>query len=945
MSNIFIPASRTKSNIYLDLELFLDPATTDTVALKAEINKKISNWHKMLNADPRNKNKVSKAKEYLAREFTNLQGQADTARTEKLQSLRNDIKKAGRVGGINEIKLKKLKSTHRAFFSESTIEKECGGTIASDALASKFTPPKCPDSLVCPKKISFKEMESLVEDLSLIAGQPKNLYELLKSSPTDNREGLSARAKDMSGRAIKMPKNNLQADPLNRLSGKCINYFKDDPNRKNYDIALKRFPFDNLCAEEFHWNIDDKDNPVQWDVYQESIIKTVQLGFTPDEAEWLVYEYYCITNKCPDPIPKVEKNASPTATVDKPKIDWVESVTKNAGQFFESVKNWYSKVQQARLTSTRPPESPPPAKPDPFTAPPPTITPAKVSIHGTIPKDLQKTLDGIRKKFSQQKKPSTIYLNGLFEELDSMFVQYQTSPAEVLRNLTILRAEVAEKLGDLVYAENRLVLSRQCYRAVLDSMPQHAKAGSRLRAIDSIKDDLFQRVRSTLAAKNFIACTKCLGSLKEKFSDDPETDNFIRKVGKQVLDIPVSKEYVQQLVNENRWYTLSNILEKAGQPSYNVVFLKAKKRVAEVDKSLPTIRRTLRAGRMEKMRQQFIQVKKFVSDHPELDAFQEEVKQFQNTIRSLDSEFKELINKGQLIKAENKLRQFLAEHPKYRQGLAGYAQLFANGVTHFQNGLRLGLFTTLGSLPFVVIFFVIFCGIYENGSNLKTEIVFAMGIGFLLSTVIYSLLIRFLYAFTKTSFRPGGFGLINTTILFVLASLMGWIAVVPEIVRSIVQHIISPDNSTMIDDFTFVVHVGACWFSFYILHVYIFSFFNWCQEDEKNQPLLLPWIVNTLFTVLFLVVEQNTVPMVLLFWGTVITLWGWTAFVAYLHLWNEIVGFPFVNMTDYRQRNSLLRQYKDTDFGQPLLLTDWYQKALDLAMQQTPQNSAPRVKN
>lgn len=956
--------------------MFLDPPITDEPALKAEIKKKINNWNKMLNADPKNKVRVSKAKEHLNSGLSNLQSLADKARNEKLQALRNDIKKAGRVGGINEIKLKKLKSTYRTFFSEGTIEKECGGAMAaSDGQPPlpKFTPPTCPDSFVCDKKISFKEMENLAGDLALIDGKPKNLYELLKGSSSDSIEKLSALAKEASTRAVKMPKTNAQADPLNRLAGKCINFFKDVQNKRNYDIALKRFPFDNLCEEELHWNID-KESGVPWEIYQEAIHKTAQLGFVQGESGWLVYEYYCVINKCPDPIPEADKPTQFTPT-NQPRPDWIETITKNTGQFLGQfsvgVKQWYHKARQAKPKPPKSPEPPPPEQ-NPFAAPQPTSTlpkppepstpvgqspfsapmpPAspKEVPHGAVPENLQKTLDGLRKKFSQQKNPSTIYLNGLFEELDSMFVQYQTAPTESLRNLKNLRAEVAEKLGDLIYAEGYLVSAKQCYRAVLDSMPQHAKAGSRLRIIDEMKDSLYRQVRSALSEKNYLACKQGIAELHAKFATDPETEDFVRQIENQLLDVSVSKEYVQQLITENRWYTLVCLLEGTDQPSYREVLRKAKKRVNEATKNFPTIRSTLHRGRVEKVRQQLLQIRNFITDLPEYDAFINEAKQFQNIVKNLNVEFQALIDRRRLIKGENKLRQFLSEYPKYLHGLAGYAQYFGNGVIHFQNGLRFSLFTILGSILFLIIFLVV-CQVVPTSGHIDTkEIVVAIGLGFLLTKVILSFVIRFLYVITKTPFSPGGFGWFGTVMLFVLASLTGCLVFIPDITLKMATFLVTLESDsptaeinreTLAGIFLFI----ATWFFVYIIHIYIFSFFNRCMEDEKSQPTY-PLLGVVIFPLGLLAAGQVSVPTDLLLWGSVIAFWGFTALVAYLHLRKEMSAFSTVSMADYWQRNALLNVYRDTDFGRPLLLTDWYQKALDVAMQATEQSVASQIKN
>jgi len=277
------------ANIYLELELFLDPAVTDAGALKADIEKKISNWHKMVNADPKNKIRVSQARKYLEQGLSDLEKQYETARKEKLQSLQNDIKKAGRVGGINDVKLKKLKSAYKAFFSEATIEKECAG-VKSKVQPPKlptFTPPKHPATLVCTKKILLKEMQGIADDLGIVESEKcHSLYDFLQVSPSVGREELYKKAQDKAEYARKMPKTDIKADSVNRLAGKCINFFKDDQNRKNYDVALRRYPFDTLCeVERFEWRIDEEnENRVPWEEYQDSINKTVQLGINKEEA-------------------------------------------------------------------------------------------------------------------------------------------------------------------------------------------------------------------------------------------------------------------------------------------------------------------------------------------------------------------------------------------------------------------------------------------------------------------------------------------------------------------------------------------------------------------------------------------------------------------------------------------------------------------------------------
>ena len=904
------------TNIYLELELFLDPPITDAGALQADINGKISHWNKMVNADAKFKRRVETAKKYLAQGLSNLQSLANTARNEKLQALRSDIKKAGRVGGINEIKLKKLKTTYRTFFSESTIEKECGGTMPpAEGPAAKplFVPPKPIDSLSSPKKVLFAEMERLADDLEHIDGQPKNLYELLKALRSDNRETLYSKAKNLSANALKMPKHNEQADPLNRLAGKCINFFKDDQNRKNYDIAWKRYPFDYLCKDEFEYYID-KENGVPWDVYQESIQKTVQQGFTRGEAEWLVYEYYCVVHKCPDPIPETDKPVLPQQ-VTGPAIDYVGIAAKKAGQFWKQcskqAKDWYHKAKEA-LPAAGQSESP---KPD----------------------TLQKTIEKLRRKHGQQTEPALHYLNGLFNELNSLLTRHSAAPAEMVQEVQSFRAEIAEVLGDIKYTDGCYVPALQCYQAVLDYMPHHVKAGSRFRMIQNIKDSLFQQIRAALTEKNYLACKHNLGELKTKFAGDAESEDFVRNTEKQIQNVPVSAEHIQRLIQENQWYAVMLLLEQNSQAAHVDVLLQAKKRLDNVEKNIPALRRTLHSGNFKLAQQQLAQIKGYVADYPEYESLVNESKQFREYLHGLNSEFKELIDAHQLIKAENKLRRFLTEHPKYWQGLAGYARLFADGVTRFQNGVRFGLFTVLGGIVFIIVS-VALCQAVQTGFGSK-GVVLSIGLGFLMTGFAYAMMIRFFYTMTATPFIPGGFRLIAAGVLLVLASFTGCFAFVPGMVKTVLLNVVHADPFSAATEnkmLIVLVHGVVCFAFFYIVHVYLFSFFNLCMEDEKEQPLLSPVFGNVIFTVLLLLAKPDSTITSSFFLGLIALLW-WVlvSLTAYLHLHKDMNTFSLSGITDYLQRHALLHQYKDTDFDKPLLYTDWYQKALNLAQQQT----------
>ena len=540
-----------------------------------------------------------------------------------------------------------------------------------------------------------------------------------------------------------------------------------------------------------------------------------------------------------------------------------------------------------------------------------------------------------------------VYLNHLFGELDTMVVQFQTAPAEKLASVKSFRAEVGEKLGDLMYAEGNFVFASQCYRAVLDSMPQHTKAGSRYNTINSTKDELYRQVNLALGENNFALCKHRIAELKKKFTGDPETDEFARKIEQKVQNVAISKEYVQQLINENMWYTLSHVCEGVNQASYTKFLAEAKRRLDLMDKNINVIRQNLRRGKFAQVTQQLKQIK-IVADYPAYDALLQEVKQFRRQVYDLNAEFKDLIEKKQWIRGENRLRQFLAENPKYRQGLAGYAHVFASGVALFQNGLRFWLFSIFGCILFMMISGFAYSFYNNYGGNIiirdsasAIELVLTIGIWFSLMLLQLNAkfgLVRLLYAVTKTPPKQGGFGIIGTTILFALASTAACLAFFPDNVEIIANRIVSPDSPTTEKNVVMVLIIVLAWFGFfYLLHVYVFSFFNRCVGDKWEQPIFLPLLSILIFTALLLFLSQKVeVPGSFLLGLIAVFWWTMNAGIAYVRFrrLGEISTISRADITDYLQRNSLLQQYKDTDLGQPLLETDWYQQALTLAQQQ-----------
>ncbi|GHT25585.1 hypothetical protein FACS18942_00950 [Planctomycetales bacterium] len=293
-------------NIYLDFELPLDPATTDAAGVERLLRDKIRLWNQNINFNPRYKLLVSEAEQCLAFAdgLSDLKSQAEKAHRVKWRELQDKIKVLNRIG-INESVTDKLIKQFAAFFTEETVIKELEKhSLLPDAVSPDFMVPQKPESLQCLKNIPFTDMLLIADDLRFVGGEKcKTLYALLQMPQTAPLNKLYNAAMEETDRIYKVPKSSPEADPLNRLSGRFLLYFKDEIYRRSYDVALYRLPFDILAADVFDLYAEGFRSNQKTDrtIWMESVQKTVNLGFSYEEAEYLVYEFYCLARKCLPP--------------------------------------------------------------------------------------------------------------------------------------------------------------------------------------------------------------------------------------------------------------------------------------------------------------------------------------------------------------------------------------------------------------------------------------------------------------------------------------------------------------------------------------------------------------------------------------------------------------------------------------------------------------------
>jgi len=312
-----------QDNIYIALDLFLDPASTTEVELRKDLEVKIKQWNKDI--ANRYKGNVEKARQYFtdlerqekkARENKSeqqerevreniLKQQAKDARESKLSELRRKVNNAKKVKGVERQKGKFI-SDFSKYFLEATILRELGEVQETNT----GFPPILPDSLAlqCERPVSYRDMVDIENDLKEV--KKISLYDLLGLSQNTTLQELEKKAKAEEDRIHKLPKSNNTADVLGRLAKKFI-YFKNPEKKASYDLALKRYPFDYYCEDELYVFAQEfaEQQETDWKIYQDVIRQVKQIkdhqgnvAYNQAEADYLVYEYFVLKNNCPEPV-------------------------------------------------------------------------------------------------------------------------------------------------------------------------------------------------------------------------------------------------------------------------------------------------------------------------------------------------------------------------------------------------------------------------------------------------------------------------------------------------------------------------------------------------------------------------------------------------------------------------------------------------------------------
>lgn len=312
-SLVQIMSTSSEENIYLTLELFLDPPTLNFGELKKELAGKITAWQPLSNTPgSKYKHMVQVAEMFCKRttppgppDEATLATQAAEARKQCEANGRREAATYEEDGILEQKEYDALLKAFRPYFKEVTIKSWFSLEVTPDfVVPAEITYPSGVKEKIVPKS----QMDQIAEDLKIILGNEKaSLYDLLGLVQTTNLETIRKTQEDAYDKACKKPKSGAESAKVDaeiRILGRAKIIFENELSRQGYDIAKKRRPFDRLVDEKFQKRAFK--GSITHGEYIRSIEDTCRIGFSQAEAERLVYEFYCIKRKFPPPKRPIE---------------------------------------------------------------------------------------------------------------------------------------------------------------------------------------------------------------------------------------------------------------------------------------------------------------------------------------------------------------------------------------------------------------------------------------------------------------------------------------------------------------------------------------------------------------------------------------------------------------------------------------------------------------
>ena len=284
------------TNYYLMLDLSLDPPVRDKGSLEAAIQKKLTEWNQVVNSGTKGllfksrAEKVPEIKQALLGDDTTR----DAIIADALKIAKGDVasllEAIAKAGFVTEAQVKMIcQKKHQ--FSEETIRKMIKVPIVAFKIPKKPAGPPI-------KPTDYVKMDRTAENLGIL--HKKDVYDFLGCSRTSPCGTICKLADAELEKARKAPKKTAEVSARQDVAGWVTSYFKEKDAKEAYDFLLRTYIGPKKLVEN-KFAFRCVSGSIDWKSYQDSIADCREIGMSQEEAEYFVYDFYCLKRKCPPP--------------------------------------------------------------------------------------------------------------------------------------------------------------------------------------------------------------------------------------------------------------------------------------------------------------------------------------------------------------------------------------------------------------------------------------------------------------------------------------------------------------------------------------------------------------------------------------------------------------------------------------------------------------------
>ncbi len=290
---------RNNDNVYLRLELFVDPPETDRDELLKILDDKKREWNQKRNRPD------GLTYQFLVENWqtfrdavddaAQLRRAAKEARTARLLELDRYI---ANVAGstITENQVDAVVKKFRPFFTEATIRARIAVPVG-EAPKLELPPPPKPDEDSTLPVVAAQQLRKAAQHVEMLGFQ--TIYEALGVPRTASIGELCDAADRLTEETRQATNKTATISAKSELGGLAKTFFKSEKDRQGFEKSWAQFQVDEELKELFNARCVDKS--VSLELYERSIKEAVERGKTLAEAEWHVYDFYVVKRKCPDP--------------------------------------------------------------------------------------------------------------------------------------------------------------------------------------------------------------------------------------------------------------------------------------------------------------------------------------------------------------------------------------------------------------------------------------------------------------------------------------------------------------------------------------------------------------------------------------------------------------------------------------------------------------------